>query len=234
MSRRDDLETWAYAFRDRIVDLLDQTVTTDAAVTVFVYSDQELAIVAPGQNLQGLNDVEMVPLSTHPDPAVRDAASLWLNVWFLVGLDDEGENLAVQKSGFGLCVKPSTGLQPIRIEYDRHKTAKQPAHLQITGESASLGAAYALAGKDMKALHKLHIPLGDRRFRPSLEDFIEFLVQESLIADLHPGWQAALEASRGDWLSRQARAAVRRRPHDAVTQLRKMGYRVEEPIPAAE
>lgn len=229
MTRRDDLKTWAYAFRDRIVGLLDTTVTTDAAVAVFLYDDQELAIVAPGHNVQGLGDVEMIPLSTNPDPQTRNDASLWLSVWFLVGLDDEGENLAVQRSGFGLCVKPSTGLQPIRIEYDRHKTSKQPAHLQITGESASLGAAYALAGTDMKALHKLHIPLGDRRFRPSLEDFIEFLVQEDLITDLVPGWRTSLATSRGDWLGRQARAAVRRRPEDAVTQLRRMGYKVEPP-----
>lgn len=230
MSRRDDLDRWAQDFAGRLTNMLNATVTTNAAVTVFMYADQELAIVAPGAKSQKLSDVEMVPLSTSAKKEERDAAALWLNVWFLVGLDDEGEHLAVQRSGFGLCVKPSSGLQPIRIEYDRRLAGnKQAAHVQIHGDSAALGAAYALAGQEMKALHKLHIPLGDRRFRPSLEDFIEFLVQEQLVINLHSGWRNVLESSRGDWIGRQVRAAVRRHPDTAARQLERMGYKVTAP-----
>lgn len=230
MNRRENLDRWSRDFAGRLTSMLNATVTTDAAVTVFMYEDQDLAIVAPGAKSQKLSDVEMVPLHTSSKKEEREAAPLWLNVWFLVGLDDEGEHLAVQRSGFGLCVKPSSGLQPIRIEYDRRLAGnRQAAHVQIAGDSAALGVAYTLAGQEMKALHKLHIPLGDRRFRPSLEDFIEFLVQERLVTDLHPGWRKVLEESRGDWIGRQVRAAVRRHPETAVQQLERMGYEVTHP-----
>lgn len=230
MSRRADLDEWAQDFAGRLTALLNGTVTTDVAVTVFLYEDAELAIVAPGADAGALSDVEMVPLSTAGALTDRSAAPLWLNVWFLVGLDDEGEHLAVQRSGFGLCVKRSSKLQPIRIEYDRRLAGnKQAAHVQVTGDSGALGAAYTLAGQELKALHKLHIPMGDRRFRPSIEDFIEFLIQENLVTDLHPDWRRVLGESRGDWRARQVRAAVRRSPEPAIEQLRQMGYTVTPP-----
>lgn len=194
-----------------------------------MFQDVDKAVVAPGVTSSRVSDRDLVPLSTSTDRDVRDKAGLWLSVWFVVALDDEADHLRVESSGFGLCVKPETTWQAIRIEYDRDKSSKQPSHLQISGESTALGAAYALAGQPIKHLHKLHIPLGDRRFRPSVEDFIEFLCQENLAVDRHERWQRAIAESRGDWIGRQVRAAVRRSPNDAVDQLQRMGYRVEPP-----
>jgi hypothetical protein len=74
----------------------------------------------------------------------------------------------------------------------------------------------------------LHLPVGGRRFRPSLEDVIEFLIVER-IASPRDGWEAALNASRDAFLERQLRAAVRRKPESAVAQLEEMGYRVSRP-----
>lgn len=230
MSRQEDLNNWAQSFAGRLTTLLNGTVTADVAATVFLFQDAERAIVAPGADAGALADVEMVPLSITSAAGDQKTAPLWLSVWFLVGLDDEGEHLSVQRSSFGLCVKQSSKLQPIRIEYDRRLAGnKQAAHVQVTGDSGALGAAYTLANQELKALHKLHIPLGDRRFRPSIEDFIEFLVQERLINDLHKDWRQVLEESRGDWHSRQVRAAVRRSPEPAVEQLQTMGYSVAPP-----
>lgn len=77
-------------------------------------------------------------------------------------------------------------------------------------------------------LEKLHVPVGGRRFRPSLEGFIELLRQEKLLPKVKSGWRKVLEDTRGDWEARQVRAAVRRSPDHAADQLRQMGYRVGE------
>lgn len=92
-----------------------------------------------------------------------------------------------------------------------------------------LGYAFAAAGVRPKPLEAVHFPNGGKRFRPSVEDFIEFLAQEGLVRDLHDGWKDVLDASRGEWMHRQTRAATRRHPEAAVEQLRDMGYFVQQP-----
>jgi hypothetical protein len=219
----------AKSFATRIERLLNGTVTSDAAVTVLTSAPDVAIVVAGLASTVPEANRTYVPLSTSSSATTREEAKLWLKAFFSVRLDDEGEHLAVAKSGFGLCVNRSNGLCPIRLEYDRDKTAKAPAHVQIHGESAGLGWAFAAAGAPMKRLEDLHIPVGHRRFRPTLEDFIEFLHQEGLLTDLHSGWRAVRETSRGDWEGRQLRAAVRRNPEPAAEQLRGQGWTVEPP-----
>lgn len=219
------LEDQAQGFASRLTQLVNATVTTGCSFHVTIVDG--LAVFRPPGEVFVTKPV--LPLSTSPDPDIRTAAPLWLRVHFVATLDDEGEYLAVQTSVMGLCVDRDSMRGPMRIEYDRDKVGKQAAHLQLDADSAALGYAYARAGQRLRPLHKLHIPLGDRRFRPSLEDFIEFLVQEDLVTDLHAGWQQAVDASRGDWLERQTRAAVRRQPVAAAAQLEAMGYTVAAP-----
>jgi hypothetical protein len=159
----------------------------------------------------------------------RNSARLGLKVRYRVGVDQEGEHLQVETSVFGLCVSRASGFCPIRLEYDRGKTSKQAAHVQVHGESAGLAYAFAQAGQPFRPLHKLHIPVGGRRFRPTLEDFIEFLAQEKLIPKPKRGWERVIAKTRGDWETRQSRAVVRRFPDAAVAQLRANGYIVQEP-----
>ncbi|WP_370326343.1 hypothetical protein [Euzebya sp.] len=219
------LEDQAEAFAARLTDLVNATVTRDCVFHVTLVDG--LAIVRPPGEV--LKTHPLLPLSTADDVEDRQQAPLWLRVRFSTTMDAEGQHLAVHSSVMGLCVDPRTNFCPIRIEYDRDEPGKQAAHLHITGDSAGLGFAYAAAGSKLRPLHKLHIPLGDRRFRPTLEDFIEFLHQERLITDTHQGWRQALGESRGDWLHRQTRAAVRRHPDAAVEQLEAMGYTVRSP-----
>lgn len=223
------LEDQAHDFAEELTKVLNGTVTVDASVTVFVIEDAGRALVAPGDNVTSITSAALVPLNRDPDPTERAKGPLFLSVGFDVTLDESGQYLSVQNSTFGLCVKESSRLQAIRVEYDRNATGKQPAHLQIDGSSTSLGAAYALAGNELKAIHKLHFPLGRRRFRPSLEDFIEFLIQENLVSDPHPTWRDAIRNGRRHWLRSQTKATVRRNPVAAAEQLREMGYGVDEP-----
>lgn len=223
------LEAQAQDFAAELTKVLNGTVTVDASVTVFLVRDADRALVAPGENVSSITSAELVPLNRDSDPEERAKGPLFLSVGFDVALDESGRYLSVQSSTFGLCVKKSTRRQPIRVEYDRDARRKQPAHLQIDGASTSLGAAYALAGGELKAVQKLHFPLGRRRFRPSLEDFIEFLIQEGLVTDPHPTWRDAIRDGRKHWLRSQTKATVRRNPEAAAEQLREMGYGVEEP-----
>ncbi len=55
---------------------------------------------------------------------------------------------------------------------------------------------------------------GGRRFRPALEDVIEFLVDEQLVRP-REGWLGALDRSRREFREIQLRAAVRRDPEVA-------------------
>ena len=108
---------------------------------------------------------------------------------------------------------------------------RSAAHIQIHGSSEELAYIQGLQGnKTLRTLDKFHIPVGGRRFRPTLEDFIEFLWSERLIGPLHAGWQQVLALHRANWLDLQLRAAVRGDPITAIAQLEIIGYKVN-PLP---
>jgi hypothetical protein len=65
------------------------------------------------------------------------------------------------------------------FDYERDKAGGYPeAHLQVPGQSGALAAM--TSGPDKRSLDRLHFPVGGRRFRPILEDVIEFLIVEQL------------------------------------------------------
>jgi hypothetical protein len=99
-----------------------------------------------------------------------------------------------------------------RLDYDRGKQGYPESHLQIKGESAALAA---WSGKPRRELERLHFPMGGRRYRPILEDFIEFLILEGL-AEARPGWRDVLDAARVAYHRVQLRAAIRRDPWTAL------------------
>lgn len=227
--RRQRLTDDAHSFAARLTRLLNGTVTRGVRVRAIVKDEGRRATVAPvPSDLRKSIDkrIGLAPLSLATDAAARAKAALWLRLQFQVGLDNEDEHLQVNESAFALVVNYKTGAGPIRVEYDRRKTSKQQSHVQIVGESESLGYALALAGQPLKPLSKLHLPTGGRRFRPALEDFIEFLAQEDLLPAVHQGWKNVIAASRADWEALQTQAAVRRMPEAAIEQLEAMGYEV--------
>jgi hypothetical protein len=59
-----------------------------------------------------------------------------------------------------------------------------------------------------RELSRLHLPVGGRRFRPTLEDVIEFLVIEKL-AEPRAGWRDVLDQRRREWERIQLKAAIR-------------------------
>jgi hypothetical protein len=116
----------------------------------------------------------------------------------------------------------------LHYDYERGKEIYPEAHLQVCASSdAWREAGRRLDGKE-RLLERLHLPVGDRRFRPTLEDVIEFLIREQL-AEAHSGWEKALETSRRGFRDKQLKAAVRRRQEVAVAELERLGYRVKPP-----
>jgi hypothetical protein len=91
----------------------------------------------------------------------------------------------------------------------RHRpTSRRSLFASVT---ASPGAGWELS--------RLHLPVGGRRYRPTLEDVIEFLVTEKL-AEPRDGWRAVVDAQRCHWETIQLKAAVRRNPQAAAEVLR--------------
>lgn len=79
-----------------------------------------------------------------------------------------------------------------------------------------------------RELHRFHLPVGGRRYRPSVEDVIEFLAVEGLV-ETRTGWEDQVRVRRGEWYRVQLMAAVRRDPDTAAGQLRQLGYTVAPP-----
>ncbi|MCY3967069.1 MAG: hypothetical protein OXF21_00670 [bacterium] len=69
-----------------------------------------------------------------------------------------------------------------------------------------------------RQLSDFHWPTGGKRFRPTLEDLIEFMIVEEL-AIPHNQWQETIEEHRQRWFELQLSAAVRRNPEIARTAL---------------
>lgn len=62
-----------------------------------------------------------------------------------------------------------------------------------------------------KSFSALHLPLGHRRFRPTLEDLIRFLIVEKLV-DFRSGFNDVLRIGEERYATSQLSAAVRRNP----------------------
>lgn len=74
--------------------------------------------------------------------------------------------------------------------------------------------------------------MGGERFRPCLEDVLQFPVVDCGV-DHQPGWEAAVAKGREARRRRQLGAVVRDVPSEAARVLRELGWTVQEPPPAA-
>lgn len=193
-----DPDLWRIAneFADEIADLLLHTIADDAPirpkaagarVVVAAYNDQD--------------DRTAIPLSVNGEPRYElrvESKCMW---------DSSGAFLAVDESQFKVALH-GQGEPIVRIHYRRH-TDWGHSHIHIHAESAALG--YGLADRSLTRPPKtqvLHVPTGARRFRPCLEDMVEFLVND-LHVDTKQGWQQRVHDGRARWHRIQLLAAMR-------------------------
>ena len=105
----------------------------------------------------------------------------------------------------------------ITYEYMREPPNNFPeAHFHIHGESDMLQNMSDACGRNKDKPADLHLPVGGRRFRPCLEDIIEFCILEQLVTP-RDNWRDTLKKSRDLYYDQQLRAATRRAP-DIVTE----------------
>lgn len=144
----------------------------------------------------------------------------WLAVGYRLKLDDAGRYLTVDSSVFAVYAKDNDALCLCHFDYDRDNVTDYPdAHLQILGESLALAACERARTRE---LERLHFPVGGRRYRPILEDVLDFLIAEDL-AVCRPGGAGVIKAERIAWQRIQLRAAVRRDPDTALGMLAELG-----------
>lgn len=148
-------------------------------------------------------------------------------------LDSSGQYLAVEESTFDLLAVLDRA-PVLRIHYQRDQGARPSAHVHVHGHRGALSHLLSQAGHEHPHdMASLHIPVGGSRFRPCLEDFIQFLICECSFDSL-PGWRAHVEAGRERWRCRQAAAVTRDVPEEAARVLRELGYMVQAPDPVPQ
>lgn len=123
----------------------------------------------------------------------------------------------------------------VRLEYRADMRTVPIAHWQFHAERGAFSHLLARANAHRPDwvtkphdLSGLHLPVGGERFRPCLEDVLQFLVVDCGV-DRHDGWEAAIREGRERWRRRQLGAAVRDVPGEAARVLRELGWTVQEP-----
>lgn len=143
--------------------------------------------------------------------------------------DRTNQHLAVVKSSYQIRVASHP---VVRFEYDKAKTNAPCAHIHI--HATTLLAPSLIvnfknrnkkAGSRTGVLDDLHIPVGGHRYRPSLEEFLYFVIGE---CGFHgkEGWQQHLLNGLNSWRKIQCEAAVRDHPDAAVKALQNLGYEI--------
>lgn len=126
--------------------------------------------------------------------------------------------------------------QPLfHLDYRADMHTAPRAHWQFHAERGSLTHLLTLAHKhrpnnveNPHTLSKLHFPVGGERFRPCIEDVIQFLIEECGV-DRVKKWKDAVNAGREKWRRLQFRTVVRDLQADAAEILRREGWTVTPP-----
>lgn len=206
---RAALDRLAREFAAEISHLLNTTVCTGIRISAITV-DPELVLAACGLTR---NDLQPKPF--------RIQGGGWLRIGYQLCMDEERTYLTVSSSTYEVYADSDMELALCRFDYERDKAGYPEAHIQVYGTSPGLAQ---WPGFPARELERIHLPCGDRRYRPSLEDVIEFLIIEGL-ASGKDRWQDAVDGGRRKWRQLQLRAAVRRDPETARQALAQVDAR---------
>ncbi len=219
--RQPDLERQAREFAGKLSELLNGTVSHGIRLRSYMDRDGRAVV---GYQVSAANPIGgYVPLTISRSPA-----RLYLSVLQTLELDDSETFLTTSKSTYTLQEDDDTGAI-LTYDFVREPPNEFPeAHIHVHGESDVLSRMLLAGGRDRSKPADLHLPVGGRRFRPCLEDLIEFCILERLVTP-RDGWATPLNKSRDEFLDQQLRAAVHRSPAKAAEVLRNDGWQVIEP-----
>ena len=211
--------------------LLESSVSTTARFNGRLSADGTEAVI----RVQGGSDDRSAGVALVRSDDDPDGPVLFLRARYIVEVDSRRDDLRVSSSMVGLWADVTGGRKRprpiVRVEYDRRQPAsgRAAAHVHLHANSPELVWMYGSAGRPAPDLHALHFPVGGRRFRPTLEEFLLFLDRENLFNDWKAGWKPKLIRSLEAWERRQARATARQFPAEAIGALQTLGYRVTAP-----
>lgn len=181
--------------------------------------DQEITVTHTASKSRIVANVRLTVLGEH-------LARLKIDLWCC--LDSRQQYLAVEESTYQLIAEVDRA-PIIRFEYERGATTKPRAHVQVHAHRGALSHLLSRARHlTPHSMESLHLPVGGDRFRPCLEDMIEFLVVECKF-DRQDGWRTVVEDGRERWKRIQTRTVVRDAPSEAAATLRALGYTVAAP-----
>ena len=157
-----------------------------------------------------------------------------LEVIMHLATDASGDHLKTTRMGLKLFFLPErTPL--VRLDYRADMHTAPITHWQIHAERGSfshlLSRAHAVRPEVVRnpyLLSSLHLAVGGERFRPCLEDFLQFLVQECGVDSLD-GWEEAVRDGREKWRRIQTRAVARDAQTEVAEVLRIAGWTVVPP-----
>lgn len=226
MARRSELERQARQFAEQLTSLLNATVTDGPRLRAVLQEDGRIGWIGFEIERRRPFPGEGIPLTISASPP-----RCFLHVMQTLTLDPDGGYLVVQRSSYGLYLEQELATVLFHYDYDRDPEHEYPlAHLQVNGQCPALDELNRRTEGDA-ALERLHFPVGGKRYRPSLEDVVEFLVIEGFVR-AKDGWRDAVEQHRRDFHRTQLMAATRRDPEAAAQALAGLGYRIELPTPS--
>lgn len=219
MASGPDLGLHARGFAQKLQDLLNHTVCDHGRVG---------AVVEPHGATVGTN-LDKLTLQSAP-ARLRSQAKIpiWIDVSGKLMFDTgEGLFLTVRTSYVGVYLGTDAEDPVLHYDFERGKAKYTEAHVQVYGRHEPLeGYLSEVGAKDRLA--KLHLPVGGRRFRPSLEDIIEFLVAEKMV-NAKAGWDDVVDEERREYRRKQIAAVVRRNHGSAIKELKRLGYTILPP-----
>lgn len=204
-----DLAEQARVFADEQSQVLNRTVTSGIRLGSSIAPVNGTAHIGFRVTRSNIGP-EPFPLDVGPGPP-----KCFLLINQVQRLDDAGEHLADGRTSYAVYHDAEAERPLLRLDYVRNNRHHAEAHFHVESEFVHGDP------EGVKPARKLHFPVGGRRFRPCLEDLIEFLVRENF-AQGRDGWEAAVEEGRTRWFEKQLRASIRRNPEiarDAVRQL---------------
>jgi len=220
----ESLEAQARGFADNISDLLNKTVTHGIRVSALRDAKGRGII---GAGISRKRSVSLpIPISPSGGKVV-----VYLYLLHSYELDPEGVYLTMTKSTMSLYTSQEMKDDQliVGIDYARNPSNQFPgAHLHVSGQQDDLDTIYLGSTRKARQLRDLHLPVGGKRFRPTLEDIVEFMVTEEMVVP-KPGWEEVVQEHRARWEALQLKAAVRRNPQDAAAALRADGWTVSAP-----
>lgn len=211
----------------------------------------DLTSILPGEPQQyapevrhavGTNRVSVthsgIPLRVDGEIVLNLALSYWMTV-----RSPHDHTLAVENSSFRLSLH-GHAMPLFTLDYTRKSQKYVPiSHFNIHAKRDDMVWAMNQAGRKrrgkrrQKNLEKgtrtpqfgdLHFPTGGARFRPALEDVLEFVINEFGI-DVRENADASIQERRREWRASQLRAAIGDDLDTAITELEAQGFEVIGP-----